>query len=98
MMIKARRATVLLCSVAVAAFATSALARPVHHHRQRATQASQITARAQTFGADRDLRYSSNATYSAQVAASAECALVVLELIRRTSRISAEPQSLSCVL
>jgi len=70
MMIKARRATVLLCSVAVAAFATSALARPVHHHRQRATQASQITARAQTFGADRDLRYSSNATYSAQVAAS----------------------------
>src|SRR5262249_16448084 len=65
-----RRPTVLLCSVAVAVFATSALARPVNHHRQRASQTSQITAQPQAFGADGDLRYSSNPTYSWQVAAS----------------------------
>jgi len=40
MTVKIRRATVLLCSLAVAAFATSALARPVHH-RHHAAQTTQ---------------------------------------------------------
>jgi uncharacterized protein (TIGR02594 family) len=58
-----KRATLLLCSVAVAAFATSAFARPVHHHRHAAVAAQSMT-QAQT-GADRDMRYSSNATQAA---------------------------------
>jgi uncharacterized protein (TIGR02594 family) len=69
MMIKTRRATVLLCSVAVAALATSALARPVHHQRQRAARTSQVAAQAQTVGADRDVRYSFNSTQAAVPAA-----------------------------
>src|SRR5262245_12272974 len=59
MMIKTRRATVLLCSAAVALLATSAFARPVHHHhRQRAAQTSPVAA--QPAVADRDMRYSFN--------------------------------------
>src|SRR5262245_45211486 len=54
MTIRSRRATILLCSVAVAVFATAAIAKPVHH-RQRTTIATQ--ARVQPPGADRDLRY-----------------------------------------
>jgi uncharacterized protein (TIGR02594 family) len=53
MKIKSRRATVLLCSAAVAVLATSAFARPVHHHhRQRAVLTSQAA------GAEGDVRYS----------------------------------------
>jgi uncharacterized protein (TIGR02594 family) len=59
MKIKSRRATVLLCSAAVAVLATSAFARPVHHHhRQRAVLTSQAAAQSQTAGAENDVRYS----------------------------------------
>jgi uncharacterized protein (TIGR02594 family) len=65
-----KRATILLCSVAVAAFATSAFARPVHHHhhRHRAAAIAQSTANLQNDVADRDMRYSSN---TAQIAVDA---------------------------
>ncbi len=63
---KTRRATVLLCSVAVAAIATSAFARPVHHHyRQRAVATAQTAVQPQLAGADRDARYSFNGTQAA---------------------------------
>lgn len=58
---KTRRATILLCSVAVVAFATSALARPVHHYRHRAAQTEQVAAQPQTAAAGRDVRYSTQA-------------------------------------
>ena len=58
---KTRRATILLCSVAVVAFATSAVASPVHHYRHRAAQAEQVAAQPQTAAADRDVRYSTQA-------------------------------------
>jgi len=54
-----KRATILLCSVAVAAFATSAFARPVHHHRYRAAAIASTTVNLQNDVADRDMRYSS---------------------------------------
>lgn len=60
-----RRTTILLCSVAVAAFATAALARPVHHHRHRAAAVEQTAMPSQTTGADRDMRYSFNAAQTA---------------------------------
>jgi uncharacterized protein (TIGR02594 family) len=50
----------VLCSVAVAALATSALARPVHHYRHRAADSAQSVTQLQTPGADGDVRYSSN--------------------------------------
>ena len=59
-----KRATILLCSVAVVAFAASAFARPVHHHRHRAAAVAQSAAQTQT-GADRDMRYSFNAAQEA---------------------------------
>lgn len=59
-----KRATILLCSVAVVAFAASAFARPVHHHRHRAAAVAQSAAQAQT-GADRDMHYSFNAAQEA---------------------------------
>lgn len=60
---KTRRATILLCSVAVAVLATSAIARPVHH-RHHAAQALQ--AAGQSFiGADRDVRYSAQISRAA---------------------------------
>jgi uncharacterized protein (TIGR02594 family) len=63
-----KRAIILLCSVAVAAFATPALARPAHHHRH---SAAPTMTQAQNTGADRDMRYPSNAAPAAtsQVAA-----------------------------
>ena len=68
---KTRRATILLCSVAVAVLATSAIARPVHH-RHRVVQASQVAGQSFT-GADRDVRYSANMSQSAvQVAGESE--------------------------
>jgi uncharacterized protein (TIGR02594 family) len=82
MMIRTRRATVLLCSVAIAALATSAFARPVHHHRQRAARTPQVAAQAQTIGADRDARYSFNSTQAAVPAAQETVRL------RRHSRLS----------
>jgi len=60
-----KRVTILLCSVAVAAFATSAFARPVHHHRHAAAAVAQTEAPSQKTGADRDMRYPSNATQEA---------------------------------
>jgi uncharacterized protein (TIGR02594 family) len=54
-----RRATILFCSAAVAVLATSAFARPVHHHRHRAAQAIDV-ANQPLAGADRDMRYSDN--------------------------------------
>src|ERR1700704_1338520 len=64
---KTRRATVLLCSVAVAALATSAFARPVHHHhyRNHAVATTQTALQPQLNGADRDARYSFNGTQTA---------------------------------
>ena len=58
---KTRRATIVLCSVAVAvaALATSALARPVHHNRHRVAQ---TVAQLQTPSGDADVRYSFSAT------------------------------------
>ncbi len=61
MTLKTRRATVLLCSVAVAALATTALARPVHHHRHSRVAVTQTAFQPQSYGADRDVRYSFNA-------------------------------------
>ena len=60
-----RRMTILLCSVAVAAFATAALARPVHHHPHRAAAVEQTAMPSQTTSADRDMRYSFNAAQTA---------------------------------
>ncbi len=58
--------SVLLCSVAVAAFATSALARPVHHHhRQSAPDAAPTAFQSQPAGAERDARYSLDGTQAA---------------------------------
>jgi uncharacterized protein (TIGR02594 family) len=51
----------MLCSVAVAVLATAAIARPVHH-RHRTVIAAQTALQAQSLGADRDARYSFNAT------------------------------------
>lgn len=59
-----KRATILLCSVAVAAFATSALARPVHRHRHRAAPIAAV--KAVNDVADRDMRYP---THTAQIEA-----------------------------
>src|SRR5262245_50010057 len=61
MTVKSRRATILLCSVAVAVLATSAVARPVHHHRHRAATAAQTAIQPQQPVADRDMRYSFSA-------------------------------------
>ena len=58
-----KRATILLCSAAVAAFATSAFARPVHHHRHAAAAVAQTAAPSQKTGADRDMRYPSDTRY-----------------------------------
>jgi len=52
---KTRRATILLCSMAAAVLATSAIARPVHH-RHRVAQAPPAAVQSFT-GADRDVRY-----------------------------------------
>jgi uncharacterized protein (TIGR02594 family) len=69
-----KRATILLCSVAVAAFATSAFARPVHHHRHVAASAAQRVTQAQDTGADRDMRYPINATQDAASQTAADTA------------------------
>jgi len=53
-----RRATILLCSVAAAVFATSAVARPAHH-RHRVAPATAVASQMMT-GADRDMRYAAN--------------------------------------
>src|SRR5215470_19127617 len=60
---KTRRATILLCSVAVAVLATSAIARPVHH-RHRVAQAPQVAGQSFT-GADQDVRYSAHMSHAA---------------------------------
>ncbi len=65
MTLTTRRATVLLCSVAVAALATTAFARPVHHYKHSRAAAVQTAIQPQSFGADRDVRYSFNANRSA---------------------------------
>jgi len=58
MKLNQKRATVLVCSAAVAAFATTAAARPVqHHHRHRVAAVAQIAANSQNDVADRDVRY-----------------------------------------
>jgi len=80
MTVKIRRATVLLCSLAVAAFATSALAKPVHHRHH--AQTTQVSAQPQMPGADRDVRYSFNGT---QVASATDDTVV---RGRRHSRMS----------
>ena len=69
MKLKTRRATVVLCSVAVAALATSALARPVHHHRHSAAANAQTTLQPQMAGADGDARYAFDGTQAVTAAA-----------------------------
>src|SRR5690349_4072093 len=64
MTVKTRRATIVLCSVAVAALATSALARPVSHHRHRAAHVAQTAAQLQTPSAESDARYPNIAVQS----------------------------------
>ena len=61
MTVRSRRATILLCSVAVAVFATAAIARPVHH-RHRAATATHTGFQPQQLGADRDMRFSFSAS------------------------------------
>ncbi|HEY1311348.1 MAG TPA: TIGR02594 family protein [Pseudolabrys sp.] len=70
MRLNQKRATILLCTVALAALSGSALARPSHHHRHLSANAVQSVAAAQTDAADRDARYPSN-TGDAAAAASA---------------------------
>ena len=76
-----KRATILLCSVAVAVLATSAFARPVHHHRHRIAAVTQMVTQPQRAGADRDMRYAPNAA-----AAAANAAATVADDGRRRSR------------
>ena len=64
-----RRMTVLLCSVAVAAFATAALARPIHYHRHRAAGVERTATASQATRPDRDMRFSFNAAQTASGAA-----------------------------
>ena len=61
-----RRATILLCSIAAAGLATSAVARPAHH-RHRVAQAT-LFASQMIGGADRDIRYPANVERTAQPA------------------------------
>jgi len=65
MIVKTKRATILLCSVATVVLATSAIARPVHHHRQRVAATTESVAQPQTSGAEADARYSSVAARAA---------------------------------
>lgn len=69
MTIRSRRATLFLCSVAVAVLATAAVARPVRHHTATATQTA---VQPQQLGADQDMRYSINGTQAPAALASAE--------------------------
>ena len=59
----------MLCSVAVAALATSALARPVHHSKHRTAS---VQTAVQPSGADRDMRFSFNAGQATAALAAAE--------------------------
>jgi uncharacterized protein (TIGR02594 family) len=53
-----KRATILVCSVAAAAFTTAAVARPVHHHhRHRVAHTGHTAVRTANDVADRDMRY-----------------------------------------
>jgi len=61
-----RRATILLCSIAAAGLATSAVARPAHH-RHRVAQATPVASQ-MIGGADRDIRYPANVERTAQPA------------------------------
>src|SRR4029077_5306789 len=62
-----KRATILLCTVALAALSGSAFARPSHrhhyhyYHRHSSANALQSVAQPQKDVADRDMRYPSNA-------------------------------------
>ena len=67
---KTRRATILLCSVAVASLATSALARPIHHHLHRVAETVQTAIQPQMTGADRGALYSFKSTQAATTTAS----------------------------
>ncbi|HEY1473007.1 MAG TPA: TIGR02594 family protein [Pseudolabrys sp.] len=67
-----KRATLLLCSVAIAAFATSAIARPVHKSAHR-HHAARVVAQSQSAEVNRDDRYPQpTAQASAQGAAAVE--------------------------
>lgn len=61
-------ATILLCTVALAALSGSALARPSHHHRHLSANAVSSVTPAQTDVAERDTRYPSNAGVAAAAA------------------------------
>ena len=71
MTVRSRRATLFLCSAAVAVLATAAVAKPVHHRHRTAT-ATQTAVQPQQLGADRDMRFSINATQAPAALASAE--------------------------
>ena len=74
MTIRSRRATLFLCSMAVAVLATTAMARPVHHQRHRTAAATQTEVQPQLLGADRDVRYSINAKQTPAVTQTATMA------------------------
>ncbi len=57
MTLTSRRATVFLCSATAAIIATSAFARPVHHHHRNKTVAGAHVSQGYS-GADSDVRYS----------------------------------------
>jgi uncharacterized protein (TIGR02594 family) len=65
MRLNQKRTIILLCSVALAALSGPALARPIHHPRHAAAVVAQGVTQAQKSSADRDMRYSINATQAA---------------------------------
>jgi uncharacterized protein (TIGR02594 family) len=82
MTVSSRRATFLLCSVAVAVFATAAIARPVHH-RHRAVAGIETFVQPQQLVADRDMRFSFNAN---QAPAARRTATLTGETLGRSRR------------
>jgi uncharacterized protein (TIGR02594 family) len=59
-----------VCSVAAAVLTTSAIARPVHHHRNRTVAITDTSVQSQLPGAEGDVRYSQNASRTATEPAS----------------------------
>jgi len=62
MRLNQKRVTILVCSAAVAALATSAIAKPVHHHRPRAAVTARSAVNTRKDVADRDSRYPASPT------------------------------------
>jgi uncharacterized protein (TIGR02594 family) len=87
MRLNQKRATIFLCTVALAALSGSAFARPSHHHRHSSANAVRSMAQPQKDVADRDMRYPSNA--AATVAAPSALAEVTVGHRRHGRQMSA---------